>query len=124
MSYPISMHYFVEPMVVEEVLFPWLISQNGLTESLNYSEIKNNDLSLMSESVILIGTFIIKVKNTEINQGFYAEILSHNLVFQKNIHFEAVNRNSEFIALSFLHSRKLIDIIEIFDFSLLHINGL
>jgi len=117
----IPMHELIKPMLVEQVLFPWVEWCKGETASLNYFEIKNNELSLVYESVILIGTFIIKNTDEEIIQGFYAEILFQNLVFQKIIHEEAFNGLNDFIVLSILHNRKLIDIIEKFKFSKLKV---
>ena len=101
-------------MLVEQVLFPWIEWCKGETTSLKYDEIKNNELSLVRESVILIGTFIIKNIDGEMTQGFYAEILSQNLVFQKIIHCEVFSRLNEFTWLSNFYNHKLTDIIEKF----------
>jgi len=103
----------IDTEFIQNVLHPWINSCGGLLQTLSYSEVKNENLSLIPGSTILIGTFLKLSDEKEGTKGFYCEILSHNLVFQQLINYKHYENKDELIKISLSYKRKLFDIIKV-----------
>ena len=78
---------------INEILYPWVESCGGIIKTTNFIRIRNDKLSLIPRSTILLGTFLKLSNDKERTKGFYCEILSNNLVFQDLISYKHIGNH-------------------------------